>query len=51
MGDTKREATSGEVTDLWRENSRLKHLVADLSLRNLGLKESLAGTPEEPEEE
>lgn len=43
MGDTKREATSGEVVDLRRENSRLKHLVADLSLRNLVLKKSLVG--------
>lgn len=47
MGDTKREATSGEVTDLRRENSQLKHLVADLSLRNLVLKKSLEGSGEE----
>jgi len=38
-GDTKREATSSEVTEL-------KHLVADLSLRNLKLKKGLGGTPE-----
>src|SRR5512139_1233818 len=37
MGDTKREATSSEVIDLRRENTELKVLVADLSLRNLAL--------------
>jgi len=46
MGDTKREATSGEVTELRQENGRLKHLVADLSLANLRLKKSLEGTDE-----
>ena len=46
MGDTKREATSSEVVDLRTENSRLKHLVADLSLANLRLKKSLEGTDE-----
>jgi transposase len=51
MGDTKREATSSEVVELRRENSRLKHLVADLSLRNLVLKKSLEGTDEEPADE
>jgi transposase len=38
MGDTKREASSGEVTELRRENSRLKELVAELSLKNQVLK-------------
>ena len=33
-GDTKREATSSEVTDLRSENDQLKQLVAELSLRN-----------------
>ena len=42
MGDTKREASSGDVTELRRENGQLKHLVADLSLRNQVLKKSLA---------
>jgi transposase len=51
MGDTKREATSGEVVELRRENSQLKQLVADLSLRNLTLKKSLAGTGEDPDAE
>src|SRR6056300_1307023 len=44
MGDTKREASSPEVGGLKRENSQLKELVADLSLKNVVLKKSLAGT-------
>jgi len=32
-GDTTREATSDEVTDLRKENLRLKEMVADLMLR------------------
>ena len=51
LGDTKREATSSEVTDLRRENSELKHLVADLCLRNLQLKKSQGLTGEEEAEE
>ena len=43
MGDTKREATSMEVTDLRQENDQLKHLVADLSLKNQVLKKSVRG--------
>ena len=50
MGDTKREASSGDVTELRRENGQLKHLVADLSLRNQLLKKSLAGLGEDPED-
>jgi transposase len=37
-GDTKREATSGEVLELRSENVELKQLVADLSLENRKLK-------------
>jgi transposase len=43
-GDTKREATSSEVGSLRKENLQLKELVADLSLKNVVLKKSLAGT-------
>ena len=43
-GDTKRQATSTEVTHLRKENLQLKELVADLSLKNVVLKKSLAGT-------
>ena len=42
-GDTKREASSGEVSNLRNENSQLKHLVAELSLDNAVLKKSHAG--------
>lgn len=37
-GDTKREATSGEVVALRGENEQLKQLVAELLLRNRVLK-------------
>jgi transposase len=43
LGDTKREASSGEVGALQQENLQLKQLVADLSLRNQVLKKSLSG--------
>jgi transposase len=43
-GDTKRQATSSEVGGLRQENRQLKELVADLSLKNVVLKKSLAGT-------
>ena len=42
-GDTAREATSSEVTDLRSENDQLKQLVAELSLRNRFLKKSMTG--------
>lgn len=51
MGDTRREATSGEVTDLRKENRHLKQLVADLSLKNDVLKKSLGGSETEWEKE
>lgn len=47
MGNTKREATSNEVTDLRKENDQLKRLVADLSLKNQVLKKSLTGLEDE----
>ena len=40
MGDTKRQATSGEVMGLRKQNSQLKELVADLSLKNVVLKKA-----------
>ena len=42
-GDTKREATSDDVTELRQENEQLKQLVAELSLSNRILKKSLSG--------
>ena len=42
-GDTKRQATSGEVDDLRGENAQLKQLVAELALKNRVLKKSLTG--------
>ena len=42
-GDTIREANSDEVGELRKENDELKQLVAELSLKNRVLKESLNG--------
>jgi transposase len=39
-GDTKREATSSEVTGLRQENDQLKQVVAELLLKNRALKKS-----------
>ena len=50
MGDTRREATSGEVVALRSENEQLKHLVAELSLRNRVLKK-ISGTGDEGPDE
>ena len=43
MGDTQREANSFEVSEYKMENEQLKHLVAELSLKNRVLKKSLNG--------
>ncbi len=43
QGDTKREASSDEVTQLRKENEQLKQLVAEVSLKNRVLKKSLSG--------
>jgi transposase len=43
QGDTLREATSSEVSELRKENEQLKQLVAELSLSNRVLKKSLSG--------
>ncbi len=50
MGNTKREATSTEVLELRKENSHLKHLVADLSLKNDVFKKSRGGSETELDE-
>ena len=42
-GDTVREATSDDVSDIRKENEQLKQLVAELSLDNRILKKSLNG--------
>ena len=43
QGDTKRQATSTEVTDLRKENQHLKQLVADLSLKYDVVKKNRTG--------
>ena len=43
-GNTRREATSDEVTDLRKENSQLKHALADSVLKNTVLKKSVLGS-------
>ncbi len=43
QGDTVREANSSEVNGIKAENSQLKELVAELSLKNRVLKKSLNG--------
>ena len=49
LGDTQREATSTEVTDLRKENARLKEVVAETVLENRLLKKSVmgSGSPED----
>lgn len=42
-GDIERDATTSDVTGLRKENSDLKELVAELSLRTRVLKKSLTG--------
>ena len=46
-GDMVREATSSEVKGLRSENRELKEVVAELTLKNRVLKESLTGLGEE----
>lgn len=50
MGNTRRQADSTKVTELRQENDQLKHLVADLSLKNVVLQRSLAGLGSESDE-
>jgi transposase len=42
-GDTKRQATSSEVSELRQENEQLKQVVAELLLKNRVLKKSALG--------
>lgn len=50
VGNTKRQASSQEVTGLRRENEQLKQLVAELALKNRVLKKSVLGTGSEWED-
>jgi transposase len=44
LGDTQREANSGEVSELRKENARLKELVAETVLENRLLKKSVTAS-------
>jgi transposase len=43
-GDTKRQTTSSEVSELRQENEQLKQVVAELLLKNRVLKKSALGS-------
>ena len=47
VGDTTREATSTEVTDLRKENTHLKQLVAEMVLENRLLKKTVTASGSE----
>jgi transposase len=49
VGDTTREATSTEVADLRKENTRLKQLVAETVLENRLLKKSVTAADSDDE--
>ena len=49
VGDTTREATSTEVTDLRKENARLKQVVAEIVLENRLLKKSVTAADSDDE--
>ena len=49
-GDTKREATSTEVTDLRKELGQLKELVAEVLLENRVLKKTAVGFDSDEED-
>ena len=49
QGNTKRQATSTEVTDLRRENSQLKEMLAEMALRIRWLKKNDVGTDDDPD--
>ena len=50
QGDTQRQANGQEVADIRRENDELKQMVAELALRNRGLKKTLLGAESEWDE-
>ena len=50
-GNTKREATSDEVSELRKENNQLKHALADTVLKNTVLKKSMIGSDSTWEDE
>lgn len=50
VDNTKRQASSQEVTGLRRENEQLKQLVAEPALKNRVLKKSMLGTGSEWED-
>ena len=49
VGDTTREATSTEVGDLRKDNTRLKQLVAEIVLENRLLKKSVTAVDSDDE--
>jgi transposase len=49
-GDTQREASREDVSELRTENEQLKQLVAELMLKNRGLKKSVIGLDSEWDE-
>ena len=49
QGNTKRQATSTEVTDLRQENSQLKEMLAEMALRIRWLKKNEAVPGEDPD--
>ncbi len=51
LGNTRRQADSTEVERLRHENDQLKHLVADLSLRNVQLKKTFGDSDSESGEQ
>ena len=50
LGDTQREASSSEVSELRKENSRLKELVAETAIENRPLKKGVTAS-DWPEDE
>jgi transposase len=49
VGDTSRDATAPEVSDLRKENARLKQVVAEIVLENRPLKKSVTAADSDDE--